>query len=361
MAEYNINSNEASNLSSAMTDYSVDGQETDAVNAAGETGWTNTKWSQQFGYYNTIAELGIAIDAKATWTIGKGFTADARTTAVLNHVSGIGIDTFNTVLENLVRDYQIGGDGFAEIILDEEGDLLNLKPLDPGSIKIIISKQGMIVRYEQVSKTPKPNKKINKNKMFHLARNRVADQIHGTSMIDRLVNIILARNEAIADYKIVLHRNVYPQIVWKLDTDDPVKIAKFKATTDAAVSDRENIYIPMGAVEREVAGVPPNSTLDPKQWIAQLNADFYQAAGVPQIIVGGSAELTEATAKIAYLAFEQTIEEEQLFIEEQVRDQLGYIINLEFPATIENELISDKKKDGPVNIQPNETTAGSGQ
>ncbi len=260
-----------------------------------------------------------------------------------------------------MRDYQIGGDGFAEIILDEEGDLLNLKPLDPGSIKIIISKQGMIVRYEQVSKTPKPNKKINKNKMFHLARNRVADQIHGTSMIDRLVNIILARNEAIADYKIVLHRNVYPQIVWKLDTDDPVKIAKFKATTDAAVSDRENIYIPMGAVEREVAGVPPNSTLDPKQWIAQLNADFYQAAGVPQIIVGGSAELTEATAKIAYLAFEQTIEEEQLFIEEQVRDQLGYIINLEFPATIENELISDKKKDGPVNIQPNETTAGSGQ
>jgi len=84
--------------------------------------------------------------------------------------------------------------------------------------------------------------------------------------------------------------------------------------------------------------------------------------GVPQIILGGSGEFTEASAKIAYLAFQQNIEEEQLFIEEQVGLQLGMKIELEFPASLENELLSDNKKDGDMTeSKPSETTAGSGQ
>jgi len=41
--------------------------------------------------------------------------------------------------------------------------------------------------------------------------------------------------------------------------------------------------------------------------------------------------------------------------------QLGIEINLEFPASLENELLSDKQKDGPENIDPSDTTAGAGQ
>jgi hypothetical protein len=54
--------------------------------------------------------------------------------------------------------------------------------------------------------------------------------------------------------------------------------------------------------------------------------------------------MTEATAKIAYLAFEQTIEEEQLYIEEQILSQLNLEIELEFPASLENEMLSDRGK-----------------
>jgi hypothetical protein len=88
---------------------------------------------------------------------------------------------------------------------------------------------------------------------------------------------------------------------------------------------------------------------------------FYEVAQVPKIILGGSGEFTEASAKIAYLAFQQTIEEEQLFIEEQIFNQLGLTIDLEFPASLENELLSDNKKDGAQNIDASETTAGEGQ
>ena len=215
------------------------------------------------------------------------------------------------------------------------------------------------MRYEQVSKTKsKPVKKFQPEEIFHLARNRVADEIHGVSIIEKLENIILMRNEAMNDWKRVLHRNVDPMMIFHLDTDDQSKINSFKAKMDAARGKGENIYIPKDAVVPEQLSIAPNSSLNPLAWIESLNNYFFQAAGVPQIIVGGSQEFTEATAKIAYLAFEQTIEEEQLFVEEELGYQLGIDLNLEFPASLENELLSDKAKDGEVAAtQPNDTTA----
>jgi len=50
-----------------------------------------------------------------------------------------------------------------------------------------------------------------------------------------------------------------------------------------------------------------------------------------------------------------------LFIEEQVLSQLNLVIELEFPASLENEMLSDKAKDGAQNIDASETTAGEGQ
>ncbi|KKK76610.1 hypothetical protein LCGC14_2861890, partial [marine sediment metagenome] len=157
------------------------------------------------------------------------------------------------------------------------------------------------------------------------------------------------------------HRNIDPLMIFHLDTDDTTEIAAFKAKMDAAKGKGENMYIPKDAVVPEQLSIAPNAALNPLPWISFLNNSFFQAAGVPQIIVGGSQEFTEATAKIAYLAFQQTIEEEQLFIEEQFANQLFLEIELEFPASLENELLSDNKKDGAENIDASETTAGEGE
>ena len=361
MGEMNLNNAEASDLTNAVVDFSVDSATTDGAADQKETEYTNQEWAQQLGYYKKIPELTAAIDAKATWTVGKGFKADSMTTFVLDTIRGWGKDTFNTILENAIRTYHIGGDSFIEIIRDSEGALINLKPLDPSTIKIVANRQGVIIRYEQISKVKKPNKKFNPEEIFHLARNRVADEIHGVSIIPALENIILMRNEAMADLREVFHRYVKPKFIFHLDTDDTSKIASFKAKMDAATGKGENMYVPKDAVVPENLSVANNSTLNPQPWIQNLNNYFFQAVGVPQIIVGGSQEFTEATAKISYLAWQQNVEEEQLYIEEQVGMQLGLIIELEFPARLENELLSDKAKDGAENIQPNETTAGAGQ
>ena len=137
-----------------------------------------------------------------------------------------------------------------------------------------------------------------------------------------------------------------------LDTDDTAKIAAFKVKYDAANSLGENMYIPKGTVEVEVLGVAPNATLNPLPWIEALNNYFYQAIGVPEIIIGGGlASLTDASSKIKYLAFEQTIQEEQLFIEEQVLSQLNLVIELEMPAKLENDMMSGKQNED--SMQPN--------
>ena len=364
MTDNLIGSSVASDLTSAITDFSVDSQDTDGISDQKETTWINTDWSQYLGYYkdNKTPEIAVVIDAKATWTIGKGLKADETTTMLLDTIKGNGKDTFNTILENAMRTMLIGGDFYAEIIRDDEDNLINLKSLDPGVMKHVFNRQGILIRFEQVSKTKgKKPKKFKPEEIFYLARNRVADEMHGTGIIKKLKLVIDMKNEAMADQRKALHWNVIPRWKFKLKTDDPTEIAAYKTKQDTATGTGENIYEPFDVSESELIAIAPNATLNPMAWITYLDNLFYEMAGIPKIIVGGSGEFTEASAKIAYLAFQQSVEEEQLFIEEQILLQLNLLIDLQFPVSLENELLSDNKKDGAQNIDASETTAGIGQ
>lgn len=358
MPETDITNTTVGDFNTSATDYQVDTEVTDGATNPNETEWINEHWSKYLGYYKNVPELTAAIDAKATWTVGKGFTSNPITEMALSVISGWGNDTFNTILENCVRTYHIGGDSFCEIIRDDNGQLVNLKPLDPGVIKIVVNNKGRIKRYEQIDNTSRKSlKKFQPEDIFHLSRNRVADEIHGESMIRAVEEIILMRNEAMADYRKLMHRNVYPVKVFKVDTDSTSEIATFKAQADLAFTQGENIFVPKDTVDIEVLGVAPNATLNPLPWIQQLNSYFFQACGVPQIVVGGSQEITEASAKISYLAWEQTVEEEQLYIEEQFLAQLNLEIDLTFPASLQQEALSSKAKEESTQAATPEDTS----
>ena len=363
MTNNKIDSMVASDLTNAVTDFSVSPQSTDGASGNGEKVWMDDNWGTYLGYYKDekTPELTAVIDAKATWTIGKGYKADEQTTILLDSIKGNGFDTINTIFENAMRVMLVGGNFYAEIIRDDEDNLINLKPLDPGTMRNVVNPQGMLIRFEQTSKIKAPIKKFALDKIFYLPRNRIADEMHGTGIAQKLKLIINMKNEVMQDMKTLMHRHVIPQWKFKLKTDDPAEIAAYKAKQDAATGKAENIYEPFDVSESELISVPSNATLNPMAWITYLDNLFYEMAGVPKIILGGSGEFTEASAKIAYLAFQQGVEEEQLYIEEQVLSQLNLVIELEFPASLENELLSDKAKDGAQNIDPSETTAGEGQ
>lgn len=366
MPQTDISSASSSNMSNLEDfDYSVYPQVTDGPTGSKETEYQCTQWSQWFGYYNTLPELRAAINVKSLWTVGKGFkTLDPQTESTLDNIRGFGVDKFNTILYNMHRTTQICGDAYAEIIRNDEGKLINLKVLDPSSIKIIADEQGIIKRYEQTDKTSKkPIIKFKPEEIFHLTKDRIADEIHGRGIIESVENVILSRNESMADQKKLMHRNIKPVIVFQVDSDDEVKIAEFTAKMDNAVKNGENIYIPKGSVEYTILSVPPNATLNPLPWMDDLKNFFFQAVGVPQILLGGAAEFSESSAKIAYLSYQQVCEFDQLDIEEQVWEQLQLRIELDFPASLENDLISDQKKDANqgMEFQAGDTTAGVGR
>ncbi len=360
----------ASDLKNKIVDYSVDAQDTDGAKDQEETKSQNTDWSTDYGYYKKIPEYKIAIDTKATWTVGAGFEADEQTTMLLGTIKGNGKDSFNSILKNMIKVKTISKDSYAEIIRDEEGMLVNLKPLNPGSMVIVQNKKGIIIRYEQPAKTKflkifkrKPTK-FKPEQIFHLSHERVADEIHGTRLIDSVEWIILARNEAMADWKRVLHMNINPRWKINLDTDDTAKIAAFKKLYDTANAKGENMYIPKGTVEVEVLGIAPNATLNPLAWIEMLKDAFFQAVNVPQIIMGNAKAFTDASGKIVYLSYEQSVKAEQLYAEEQVLAQLNLEIRLTFPASLQTDAISDTPsetdliEEEPMEAaaQPNDTT-----
>jgi hypothetical protein len=360
MTELNISQTQTSTHDASIGSHIIDSEITDSAQDQKETEWRNHDWSEQFGLYKNNRTIRNAIDALARWTIGKGYlVVDNFNRLILLNIKGNGKETFNSILKNLKKVMEIGGDAFAEIIKNKKGFLINLKPIDPGIVGIVQNRKGIIIHYNIYSKTNNKKKvgKIMPENMFHLSRNRIADEIHGTSLVDVLKWVVTAKEEAERDNRTMLRRNITPIRIWKLKSDKEAKITAFKEKVKAAKEDFEDIFIPMDTVETEVSGVAPNATLDPKQWIKDLDNQFYETAGVPKIIVGNSSEFTEAAGKIVYLSFEQTIEEGQLDIEEQVLMQLSIQINLEFPASLRQEILTGESKSETMQAATPEDTS----
>ncbi len=312
----------------------------------------NIDWSKWNGYYKKIPEIQSVIDRKAMWVVGRGYKADARTKNILDKIRGNGKDTFDSIMYNAVRVYTICGNFFAEIIENKRGELRNLKPLDSGTITILGNSKGMIKAYAQVVGTV-VTARFKPDQIFHLSWNRIADHLEGISTIEKLEDIIIKRNEALNDMRIVFHRYVKPLLVTSVDTDDATEIEAFKTKLDKAVNLGENIVVPKDTVDKmERISIPQYSTLDPLPWVQLLTKYFITSEGVPEVVLGSGEQTTEASAKILYLAFQQMVEWNQLFLEQQIKAQLGLDVEFNFPASIEPSLISDQNKDKNIKSMP---------
>ena len=141
----------ASDMTGAVSDRTVNERETEGSDGIGDTRLINTNWRKNYGYFRNKSDVKIAILKRAEWTMGKGWEAAARTTVILERLKGNGEDTASTILKNMVIVKRIGGDSYSEIILDSKGTLLNLKPLDPGAMVVILDARGMVKEYEYTS------------------------------------------------------------------------------------------------------------------------------------------------------------------------------------------------------------------
>jgi len=352
--ELNINQASTSDYTNTIS-FQSPSATTDGASISGETTWSNENWSKYWGWFNTNPELKSAIIMKAIWDTGKGFTCDSRTEGILKRMIGWGKDTFSDILLNLNIVRYIGGDAYAEIIRNENGTLLNLKPLDPSTMRHIVSPKGELIRFEQISKSGGEPKKFKPEEIFYLSCDRIADQIHGISKIAVLEGTLKAEEESFADMTKLMHLQAKPFILWKLKTDDTAKISNFVTKIQNARKYGEDMFIPDDddAVTHEVIQLNPSQIVI--EWRNNITNKFYRSLGLP-LILFGQAGSTESGGKIEYLAHEQVFEQDQRFLEQQIANQLQLEINLIPPTSLMENLQTDQRKDAGqgLNVPLNE-------
>jgi len=358
---YGISNTVMSNMSTVVTDINITPVQPDIPSNADETTYQNMEWTEQYGYFLEADDFQSALMMQSVWTVGKGYTADSETTIILDHISGFGKESFHDIIFNMNLTAHLAGDSYAEIIKDEETNtILNLKLIDPGTMKIIVDKKGIIKRYEQV--TLGETIKFKPNQIFHLSNKKIGASIHGISDLRALKKIIAADYESFVDTKKIMHRQARPMLIFKLATDDMTKITAFKNLADLAMNMGENLYVPWDekTLSYEVVQVNINAML--LSWRDHLTNKFFRALGLPLSLFGSSGA-TESGSKIEYLGHETIFTKNALFLETQIWNQLYLKVKFNSPATLLDNLQTDEAKDGNqgLEIQQQDVTAGKGQ
>lgn len=291
------------------------------------------KWH---GFYLDVPIFAEAIDVISTWIIGEGFIPDdEKNAAKIKNITGFGKEDFDTIIENATRVMLSCGDSFAEEMRDKAQRLTNLKPLNPGKIKIIANPQGIIDRYEQNfgGKTIK----IAIKKIFHLCWNRFADEIHGKPYAERVEPIIKQIKQLTEDLGLRFHRIVRPLRLFESESDDETEIATQTAKLKTAYKNCEIVVVPKKTLQ-EVEQKMQISAQDAIEYLNVLLREFVTSIGVPEVVMGWAENSSEATSKVVSLNYETKIKRIQNYIKNQIRLQLGIEGHFELSSTLEPQM-----------------------
>jgi len=336
-----------------------------------ETSEATINFSKWHGQYRNIAELQGVIDRLAMWVIYGGDDSEATAEADIKFeneahrkrfekFTGNGKDTPEEVLFNLFRMGKICGTSMGEMIRTSKSGIINIKPLDPSTIKIKQKTDGSLEKFQQIqykynNKTGKKEeqvfKEIQLDKMFYIAWNRIADEITGIPTGEKLQKIIDWRHQAMEDLADLFHRYVKPFWVFYVDTDDDTEIKEFNQKVEDIFNKKgkNHITIPHETVQNhERLAVPQFSTLDPLNWIKHLERYFLISEGVPELISGIGRETADASARMIYLSWRIIAIANQKMFEKHIYNQTGIKLKLPRPVNILAPEITGDRSEQPT-------------
>jgi hypothetical protein len=358
MGLYDTSSVTTTTLDTDLTAISIDSQDT-------QYSVYTPEWQKWHGMYREVGRLQAIIDKVAVWSAGKGIKAkDKNKQKILDNLRGNGKDTSRDIAINQIRTSDICGDSFAEIIRNKRGELINLKPLSPGSIQIINDSKGMLVGYNLTilkagadGKTQEikivPNAEgsaptFAPDEIFALPRMRIADENHGIGVIERIEDIILKKKEAMNIMQKIVRRNAKPIVIIEADTDDTVKMASLKTKYKDLIEKDEAMIVPKDSIK--LLDFASKLNIDFMPWLTYLDKEFLIAEGVPEVILGAiSTKDTESASKIVFTAWGQVVKDKQNWFEEQWKAQIGFEIELPEPPNMEEMVGMDVRKAGAGN------------
>jgi len=329
MVELNISQATTTNFTGTVPNFIVQAKTLDSASPGDETYWYFSEATKNYGYYFRISEVFNSANALATWTTHRGFKVqDPEMKAQLDHVKGLGKDSFTQLMWSHVVTKLIVGDSFLQIKRNDSDNIVNMVPISPERVRLVFSKGGLLKRYDVYDGSDWKAVKI--EDMLHSSNKRLADQFHGTSQLTASKFIVDALNEALEDERIIKHRDKALGIAY-YQTDKAGKISYANQQIQNAVKNGEMVGLPEGTVKIE--GWPSKSSEDRTGWIEMLQNKFYQDFGVPRSIASSDGT-SEVGGKMGHVIFEPIYTKEQIDLEDDLWNQQGIKIKFNRPPSL---------------------------
>ena len=349
MATNDISQATTTNYSDNVPDFIVESMALDVSNGdKSETYVYFDKATENFGYYLNHPQVSSPINALATWSVGRGWTTeDSILRQELEHVTGMGKDTFDTIMWNHEVVKLAVGDAFIEVVRDG-GVLLNLIPISPERVKVV-AKDGRIIRYEIYNGSKWIKKKV--TEIIHSHNKRIGDQVHGTSLIQSNKKVIDALLEANDDERVIKHRDKALGVVY-YKTSNSGKILFANKQIEKAVRNGEMVGLPEDTAKIEQ--YPSKSSEDRQNWLTYLENLNYQTGGVPRSIVTSDGT-SEVGGINGHLIFEPIYGKEQVDLEADLWNQAAIKVKFTRPPSLAPKTQENAEKNtGQLAIQPSE-------
>ena len=355
MAEFNLGLATTTDFQNQVPDFIVEAKALDAANDGGEETFVYfDKATENFGYYFKHPQVSSPINSLATWSVSRGWKAKATLMKVqLNHVTGNGKDTFDTVMWNHQVTKLINGDAFIEVVRGGKLNILfNMINISPERVKVVYV-GSRIKRYEIWNGKKWVKKAV--EDILHSQNKRIGDQVHGTSLIQSGKEVIDTLLEAYRDERTIKHRDKALGIVY-YKTNNAGKITFANTQIEKAVKNGEMVGLPEDTAKIEP--YPSKSSEDRQNWL-QYNENLgYQTGGVPRSIATSDGT-SEVGGKMGHVIFEPIYTKEQVDLEGDLLLQQQIDITFNRPPSLGGlqPQIDESKNTGQINIQPNDVTA----
>jgi len=354
MGEFNQSRATTTDFSSQVPDFIVESKRLDsAEDGDGETFTYFDDASELFGYYFNHPQVSSPINSLATWSVSRGWeTEDKLLKQELLHITGMGQDSFDSIMWNHEVTKLVIGDAFVEVIRGRKDIIINMLPISPERVKIV-NKGPRIVRYEIWNGSKWIKKKL--RDILHSSNKRIGDQIRGTSLINANKAIIDALLEANEDERIIKHRDKALGVVY-YKTNNAGKITFANSQIEKAVKNGEMVGLPEDTAKIEP--YPSRSSEDRQSWLQYLENLNYQTGGVPRSIATSDGT-SEVGGKMGHVIFEPVYTKEQVDLENDLLIQQTIEIKFNRPPSLggmQPEL-DEAKNTGQIAIQPNDVEA----
>lgn len=311
--------------------------------------WNNPNASKYYGFYYDVGEFRAAINAFATWVIGRGYDTDNRTKAILDNITGWGEDSFQSIIWNMLCVKKFSGDSYSEIMRNDKGTLINLKPLDARRIKHLANEKGILTGYKYIQANGK-EREFKTQDILHFCNDRILDEPHGTAVTSAVEWVCEALKEAYIDWRRIMHKSSL--LIFYVDEQDTARQTTLKTQMADAIKRGDVMIL---TCKPEEARLEPVQAPPAQAWLIYVNNledKFYKQLGVPKVVLGGTAENTEASAKVGVISYEPIWVREITELEQDLWNQLAIKLKIrKQPSLMDNMQADEKANTGQTKLE----------